>query len=400
MIKPLIPVNEKERLINLKEYNILDTFPEEEYDAITQLASFICKTPISLITIIDENRQWFKSHHGTEITETPREYSFCAHAINDQDKIFIVPNSKHDERFHDNPFASVEPAGVFYAGVPLISSEGFAWGTLCVIDKAPKILETEQIEALKILSKQVVKLVELRQTKELLEAKQKALEIKNTELSCFAHTAAHDLKSPLNSIIMMNDLIKSHESPIVDPEIQQYLDRIYYSANKLAGMINGILDHSKSESMLSERKTEIDFTIFMDEIVKLLDPLHKYKINYPTTHSKINSSKFAMQQIFINLISNAIKYNDKSEITIDVDLSETKESFGFSIKDNGRGIRKESINSIFDIFKTEGDKDRFGNKGNGIGLATVKKLAEGLGGKITVDSELGAGTTFKFSFKK
>ena len=313
MIKPPIPANEKERLRNIYEYNILDTLPEEEYDAITELASFICHTPISLITIIDEKRQWFKSHHGVLINQTPRDYAMCAHAINTPDELTIIEDGTKDERFFDNPFVTGKPHAVFYAGVPLVSSEGFAWGTLCVIDITPRKLEREQLEALKLLSKQIVKLLELRRTKELLEEKQEALEIKNKELRQFAQEAAHDLKSPLNSIIMMNDLIKSHETPIENPEIKEYLNRIYYSANKLSGMITGVLDHYKSETVLADIKSEIDFTLFMESICKLLDPLNNYRITYPGTHAKISSNKFALDQVFINLLSNAIKYNDKAD---------------------------------------------------------------------------------------
>ena len=125
-----------------------------------------------------------------------------------------------------------EPHAVFYGGVPIVSSEGFAWGTLCVIDTTPRKLEPEQLDALKLLSKQIVKLFELRRIKEKLEDKQEALELKNKELRQFAQVAAHDLKSPLNSIIMMNDLIKSHETPIENPEINEFtirnIDRIFF----------------------------------------------------------------------------------------------------------------------------------------------------------------------------
>ncbi|MBE2189867.1 MAG: GAF domain-containing protein, partial [Candidatus Kapabacteria bacterium] len=162
MIKPKIPENESERLENLKSYAILDTLPEKEYDDITYLASQICGTPISLVSLIDETRQWFKSHHGLHTTETSKDYAFCAHAINDQDKILIVPDSRIDERFHDNPLVTDNPYVIFYAGIPLVSPKGYSLGTLCVIDNVPRKLDESQIQSLKALANQLVKLLELR----------------------------------------------------------------------------------------------------------------------------------------------------------------------------------------------------------------------------------------------
>ncbi len=163
MIKPSIPRKEKERLASLESYKILDTLPEEEYDQITGIASQICDTPVSLISLIDTNRQWFKSHHGLDMAETPRELAFCAHAINKPQELLIVPDAREDIRFEDNPLVTNDPNMVFYAGVPLTNSEGHSLGTLCVIDHKPKKLRTDQEDALKALGLQVVKLMELRQ---------------------------------------------------------------------------------------------------------------------------------------------------------------------------------------------------------------------------------------------
>lgn len=155
MIVPKIPVDEYNRLEALKEYSILDTLPEKEYDEITFLASQICRTPISLISLIDDKRQWFKSHYGLDATETPKDVAFCAHAINDKEKMFVVADSRKDERFHDNPLVTDDPFVIFYAGVPLVTSEGYALGTLCVIDHEPRTLDESQAEALQALSNQL-----------------------------------------------------------------------------------------------------------------------------------------------------------------------------------------------------------------------------------------------------
>src|SRR6476469_4898410 len=173
MITPDIPANEQERLQALYEYDILDTLPDKDFDYLTTIASQICDTPISLITLIDSSRQWFKSAHGLGVKETDRQFSFCAHAINTPHKIMVVPDARFDERFADNPFVTDDPRVVFYAGVPLIADRGYALGTLCIIDSKPRTLDDKQYEALRALSNQVVKLLELRKrNKELSEVKE------------------------------------------------------------------------------------------------------------------------------------------------------------------------------------------------------------------------------------
>ncbi len=162
MVFPKSPENEKERLAALKSYQILDTLSEQNFDDITLIASQICGTPISLISLVDENRQWFKSKVGLEATETHRDFAFCAHAINEPKQIFEIPDAYEDDRFHDNPLVTGGPNVRFYAGVPLVTPNGEALGTLCVIDNEPKSLTDDQKIALEGLSRQVMAQLELR----------------------------------------------------------------------------------------------------------------------------------------------------------------------------------------------------------------------------------------------
>jgi PAS domain S-box-containing protein len=161
MIPAAFPANELERLTALRIYEVLDTEPEAEFDDLTRLASYICGTPIALVTLVDASRQWFKSRLGLDVTETPREQAFCAHAILGDD-VFEVQNALEDERFADNPLVSGSPDIRFYAGAPLRTADGFNLGTVCVIDRVPRKLDERQRDALRTISHQVVHLLELR----------------------------------------------------------------------------------------------------------------------------------------------------------------------------------------------------------------------------------------------
>ena len=151
MIEPLIPSNEKERLASLYNLGILDTPTEERFDRITQTAKEIFDVPIALITIIDVNRQWFKSCIGLDIKETPRGVSFCGHAIL-QKEPFIIPDATKDERFADNPLVTGSPHVIFYAGIPIATIDGNNVGTLCIIDNKPREFSKQQINLLKNLA--------------------------------------------------------------------------------------------------------------------------------------------------------------------------------------------------------------------------------------------------------
>src|SRR6266446_2760367 len=158
-----IPPNDKHRLQVLWQYDMLDTVPEEVFDDLTELAARICEAPIAMITLVDEDRQWFKSKVGVTVNETSRDISFCAHAICEAD-LFIVPDATKDERFSHNPLVTSEPKIRFYAGAPLITPDGYALGTLCVIDKVPRELRPDQKSALRVLARHVMTQLELRRS--------------------------------------------------------------------------------------------------------------------------------------------------------------------------------------------------------------------------------------------
>lgn len=400
MIVPKEHDQEKERLKNLKSYSILDSLPETDYDNIATIAAEICGTPISLISLLDDKRQWFKARHGLEVTETPKEHAFCAHAINNPDDVFIVKDARKDERFHDNPLVTGGPKIVFYAGVPLVTEEGFPLGTLCVIDNKTRELSQTQQRSLTALSDQVMNLLNLRKNEKLLEEALLNLEEKNQDLERFAIIAAHDLKSPLIGVSGIAQMFSEIYGSLVDDEGKYMLKLLISSTDKLQSLIDGLLDYSKSEKRLTEKKSNIEAGSLKNNIAELFSFSNNVQFDLKSSVSNLNANKTALDQILINLVSNAIKYNDKNVTEIELGISENDTHYSFYVQDNGPGIDPKYHDRIFNIFEIVTAEDKFGQAGNGIGLATVKKIVVKSGGSIKVESELGKGARFEFTLEK
>jgi len=227
MAYSLTTSGERDRVRALMDYNILDSLPEQDYDDITQLASEICQTPISLISLVDDSRQWFKSNHGLSVRETPKEFAFCTHTIQNPSQVFIVTDSREDERFAQNPLVTDDPNVIFYAGAPLIDSRGFGLGSLCVIDHNPRVLTENQLVALQTLAKHVVSMIELRKADRSMKTLQRAFEESHHE----TQKAHHLLKSDFSPQIL--SAIQGLESLAPLPDLQNKKD----AAEKLGSAI-------------------------------------------------------------------------------------------------------------------------------------------------------------------
>ena len=178
MTETPVPANEKERLKALDDYEILDTLSEHEFDRITELASIICNVPISLVSLVDEKRQWFKSALGLDVRETSRDISFCRYAILDSGPM-EVPDATQDSRFQNNILVTGEPDIRFYAGYPLIDPQGHALGTLCVIDREPRELTKSQKRAMQLLAQEVIVLIVERRKRHHLTSFEKLFQLSN-----------------------------------------------------------------------------------------------------------------------------------------------------------------------------------------------------------------------------
>lgn len=395
-----IPVNEKERLEALESYHILDTLPEVDFEELTLLASQICQTPVALISLLDDKRQWFKSIIGADVRETPKEHAFCAHTIVATEDIMIVSDAREDARFAANPLVTGNPNIVFYAGVPLINQDGYALGSLCVLDTEPKQLTTEQVKSLKILARQVLTQIELRKKVTELEASNTKLLETNTFIQKFAITAAHDIKNPLSSILLTSQALQMRLTNTGDQKSRSLVGLTISASKRLLTLVDEMLNYSNEPALLLSDQRCLQLNKLLKSVVELIDVPHSVKVNLPKVEHTLTCSSVALEQIFLNLLTNAVRYNDKEQGLVTIQFREEGNYYKFKISDNGMGIAEKDLHKIFEKAVTLNALDRFNKKGNGIGLHTVKLLVEKLQGSIHAESNIGEGTVFIFSVKK
>jgi signal transduction histidine kinase len=405
MVKAPIPFNENLRLQDLYSYEILDTPEEEDFNEIVRLASAICKTPISNITLVDSARQWFKAKTGLATQETSRDNSFSAHAILNGE-IFVIPDATKDNRFHDNPLVTGDPVVRFYAGVPLVSPQGFPLGTLGVIDNVPREMPLSQQEVLIMLGKQVVKLMELhKKNRELhrisqLEREQR-LERERIDLmqKRLLSVVAHDIRSPLNSL-------KSLLLLIPDPKGAQIsagtlLEMAGNQLNATLGLLNNIVEWGQLQSktaqtekknwQLQELVKEVHEELASQADIKGLTLKNNVKNGIELTANE-NMIRFILR----NLLTNAIKFTKSGSVIVNAAL--TPECTVISILDTGIGIPAPILEQLFTGGKKIARKGTHNEAGSGLGLSLVKEFVERMNGGITAKSELGKGTLITLNF--
>lgn len=385
-------IDEAARLKALYDYDVLDTEAEKIFDDLTQLAAQICDTPITLISLVDPNRQWFKSKVGLEAEETSREIAFCAHAIH-QKEIFEVEDTLQDTRFFDNPLVTSGPNIRFYAVTPLISRDGHAVGTLCVIDDKPNKLTDNQRQALEVLGRSVISQMELRKhIKELKKANEHKTE--------FLSNMSHELRTPLNAIIGFSRLLLDDtEQHTLPAKFTEYIGHIDYSGHRLLSVVNSVIDLNKIEAGMMKVQIElICIRDFMKGLEGMLSILANQKnvaffMNVSDglpTHLAIDKDKIS--QIITNLAHNAIKFTESSK-WVKVDLSLNHENLIITVADQGVGISPADQTKLFAKFQQVGQAKS--SEGSGLGLSITLGLVKLLGGTIKVLSTLGSGSIFK-----
>ncbi len=377
---------EVERLNALFNYEVLDSEDEKVFDELTELASAICGTEISLISLVDRDRQWFKSRVGLQATETPRNVAFCSHAIL-QEKVFEVPNALEDERFYDNPLVTGAPDIRFYAGAPLVTPDGLPLGTLCVIDQEPKKLTPDQERALQILAKQVITQLELR-------IHTRKIERINAQRESMFAVVAHDLRSPFNGILGLSRILKSKAETLTPQRIMQSAEGILSSSLKVYQLLDELLQWTKSElGALNIDHDGMALLAAVQEVVSFSQDAADFKqVSVKVgvdAQLRARADETLFKTVLRNLLSNAIKYTPEGS-TIAIEAHVHDDQIHLAVQDEGAGVPDHLKDKLFSgtVTSTEGSG---GEKGHGIGLKLCGDLIQRMGGKIWVaDSEVGA----------
>ncbi len=325
---------------------------------------------------------------------------FVFEALAHPGEILIFSRSPADAAIAGHPLVPGMPDICFYAGIPLVNPQGYALGVLCVIDRCQRSLTETQLKSLRILANQVMQLMELRKANQHLSRLKEDLEKRNNELEQFAYVVSHDIKSPLASVVLSGEMLRENLRHSMDENNDQLLKVLNRASLKIKNLVDGILSYYRGESAMNELAELFELKSCIQSIVEVLKVSQSAEINYPEKEVLIQTNKTALEQILINLLQNALKYNDKEKASIEIRFHEGEDFYYFEVEDNGRGIADEDQKQIFELFKTLGIQDRYGLLGTGIGLSTVRKLVEKLGGEIHVQSTPGSGSVFEFSLKK
>ncbi len=372
--------NEGLRLEALRSYGILDTPREAAFDDITQLAAMICNAPMALISLVDKDRQWFKSDVGLGAEQTPLESSICAHAIL-QDEVFVVNDTLGDPRFIHNPLVSGEPHLRFYAGAVLRTPDGLALGSMCVLDTVPRQLAPQQLQALTALARQVMAQMELRR---MLTLAQEA----NRYRARLMAIAGHDLKTPLRTAGYAIDKVRRKVDADTAAQLEparDALSQIGREFDQLASLSVAGGDFAKPD--LVDLPLQDVLNAIMGTWRRPAE-LRGLRLRMVPTSLRVRSHRTLLSTLLGNLLGNAVKYTQTGKVLLG--CRRRGNQVVVEIIDTGVGMDAEDAREIFNAFRQANTQQ----EGLGLGLWIVNRTAQTLGYPVHVSTRKGHGSRF------
>lgn len=399
-----VPFQEQERIEELKSLNILDSEPDPEFDRFTRLAAYVLDAPVSVVSLIDEDRQWFKSCFGFDASETPRDVAFCAHTIM-SDEAMIIPDATKDPRFCDNPLVTGAPHIRFYAGAPLISEKGFRLGSLCVIDFEPhEEIDDRDIQALHDLADLTSEAITLRAAKSDTDARlARSQKAADNAKQAFLAMLSHELRTPLNAIIGFTSLIREKFASDNEVDYVDYADMVEKSGYALLERVESMLNWTqiqRGEMELNDSHVEI--LTLLEDCQKAIPelsgqvPSPEILISRGDIPPALICDRDQVEHVLINILRNAIQCSDpQSTITIEIRV---RDGLSIVIQDQGCGMTADALERALSSFEHADNNPLHTQNGLGLGLPLSRRIVEMHGGRMEIESEVGVGTAVSIHF--
>lgn len=396
-----LPANEDQRLATLQEYRILDTAPDERFDRLTALAADLLDVPVALVSLVDAERQWFKSHHGLPVSETPRSISFCAHTIL-RDDAFIVEDAADHPLFRSNPLVLAGPQLRFYAGVALTADDGQRLGTFCVGDNRPRHFSDADAIRLRRLAAIATDELELHRARLTAEEAVAAQTAANRLKEKLLGSMNHEFRTPLNAILGFSQILELNMGKRLGHEELEYVGAIKTAGENLLHLSDSMMTMARIEAEAASSGTEaVSAQALVEEVYALHQPAAA--MNGITFLRRTCISAAGLQanhnhllRILGNLISNAFKFTPRGG---EVTLGCASDSGGviFFVEDTGCGIAADRQRDAFQSFNRLG-REGSSVAGLGLGLAIASRLTVAMQGEIGFESREGFGSRFWVSF--
>lgn len=386
----------EERIKAIVELNIMGTPPEKEYDEITALATRLCNVPKAAITVLDNERQWFKSRVGIDLNEISFEQSICKLGI-EATSFFEIEDTWKDERLANNSITKGIDGVRFYAGVPLIAPSGYVVGMLCIMDTKPNKLTPEQKDSLHIFGEIIVKHFALRLALKEVEHKKQELESLLLFKEKMFGIISHDLRAPIANIRQILNLYKTGN--ITADEFMVFVDALEVQLQGTESILTNLMAWSKTQAPIIKNTKPSE--LIKQSIHELATEIEKKQLTVETKIDNDESINIDMDGFLIvlrNILNNAIKFSFPSK-TIEIHTNIVGNKLHVDVKDYGKGLSEKNKDRVInsnETFTTLGTMDE---KGTGLGLTVCKYIVAQNGGKITMESEENKGTTVSFTFQ-
>lgn len=393
----VIPADEAERIATIARYAILDTPPDGAYDRITSLAARIFGVPIAIVSVVDHDRIWFKSHHGLDVEQIERSPGLCASAILHEGP-WIINDAPQDPRALANPLVAGEFGLKFYAGVPLRVADGHNLGTLCILDFEPRQMTDDETSTLQDLAEMVIGELELRlSSRAALEAASERERLQDA----FVGMLSHELRTPLTTIYAAARVLADSDAIQRDPRASDLFPDIVAETERLVRLVEDLLILTKVERGLLETDPE---PVLLQRVIgptvsRVLrhKPGRAIKVSIPAALPPVAGDSVFIEQVVANLLSNALKYSPAdSPVLVSADVVD--DHVELRVEDQGIGLQPDQHEEIFDLLVRTTEATRYA-AGAGIGLYVCRRLMQAMGGEIWATTDDARGTVFVIRFE-